>query len=53
MVFLLPFVIQLFGGEALLGLELSQAVADVISFIISLPIGLSVLHEMKRAIINE
>ena len=49
MVFLLPFVIQLCGGEALLGLELSQAVADVIAFIISLPIGISVLREMKQA----
>ncbi|MBE6871975.1 MAG: MATE family efflux transporter [Ruminococcaceae bacterium] len=49
MVFLLPYVIQLCGGEALLGLELSQAVADVIAFIISLPIGISVLREMKQA----
>jgi len=47
-VFLAPFLISLMGGEALLGLEISQAAADVISFIISLPIGIGVVKEMKR-----
>lgn len=47
MVFLLPLVIRLCGGEALLGIELAQAVADVIAFVISLPIGIAVLREMR------
>lgn len=48
MVFLLPWVISLCGGEAVLGLELAQAVADVLAFVISLPIGIAVLREMKQ-----
>lgn len=45
----LPLLISLFGGEPVLGLELAQTCADVLAFFISLPIGLSVLSEMKKA----
>ena len=48
LVFLLPWLIGLLGGEPVLGLELAQAVADVLSFAISLPIGIMVLREMKQ-----
>ena len=48
MVFLLPLLLQACGGEALLGIELAQAVADVIAFAISLPIGIAVVREMQR-----
>ena len=41
-------LIGLLGGEPVLGLELAQAVADVLSFVISLPIGIMVLREMKQ-----
>ena len=47
-VLLLPLVVQLFGAEPLLGIELAQAVADAFAFVIALPIGLQVLNEMKR-----
>jgi len=49
MVFLLPAVLQLCGAEPLLGLECAQAAADVISFLISLPIGIGVIREMREA----
>ena len=48
MVFILPFVIQSLGGDALVGIELSQAAADVIAFGISLPIGIGVVNEMRK-----
>ncbi|MBQ7017178.1 MAG: MATE family efflux transporter, partial [Firmicutes bacterium] len=51
-VFILPYVIRALGGEALLGIELAQAVADVISFGISLPIGIGVVKEMRRQMQN-
>ncbi len=47
-VFILPYVVRALGGEALLGIELAQAVADVLSFAISLPIGIGVVKEMRR-----
>lgn len=47
-VFLLPLLTQTFGGDALVGIELAQAVADVIAFGISLPIGIAVVKEMRR-----
>ena len=53
MVFLLPLVIRACGGEALLGIELAQAVADVLAFVISLPIGISVVRELKGKKIEE
>lgn len=52
MVFLLPLVMRACGAEPLLGLECAQAAADVISFFISLPIGIGVLREM-RAMMQE
>lgn len=47
-VFILPFIIRTLGGEALLGIELAQAAADVIAFVISLPIGIGVVKEMQQ-----
>ncbi|MBO5670268.1 MAG: MATE family efflux transporter [Clostridia bacterium] len=47
MVFLLPLMMRACGAEPLLGLECAQAAADVISFFISLPIGIGVLREMR------
>ena len=47
MVFLLPLLMRAVGAEPLLGLECAQAAADVISFFISLPIGIGVLREMR------
>lgn len=45
-VFILPLITgKLFSGPVI-GLQLSQSVADLLSFIISLPIGVSVLREM-------
>jgi Na+-driven multidrug efflux pump len=49
MVFLLPLIMRACGAEPLLGLECAQAAADVISFVISLPIGIGVVREMRRA----
>ena len=46
--FFVPTVLimpQLFG---LLGVEISQSIADVISFAFAIPIGMSLLNEMKR-----
>ena len=35
--------------DPLLGIQLSQSVADVVSFLISIPIGIASLREMKRS----
>lgn len=48
MVFLLPLIMQACGAEPLLGIELAQAVADVVAFAISLPIGIAVVRELAR-----
>ncbi len=48
-VLLLPLIFRSLGGEALTGILLAQPVADLLSLIISLPIGLGVLHRMKTA----
>ena len=48
-VFLLPLITQALDSNALLGLQLSQMIADIIAFFISLPIGIFVLKEMKSA----
>ena len=48
-VFLLPLLCRALGAEPVLGIQLSQAVSDVITFIVSLPIGIAVLKEMKTA----
>lgn len=49
MVFLMPLLTRALVGNALLGLELAQMAADVISFLIALPIGLGVCRELKAA----
>jgi len=36
------------GAGSLLGLELAQATADIIAFMIALPLGLSVLRKLKK-----
>lgn len=46
-VFLLPLLTQQLGADSLLGIQLSQSVADILAFIISLPLGLSVLKRLK------
>ena len=46
-VFLLPALLRLLGFDALIGIECAQAAADVIAFIISLPIGIGVVREMR------
>ncbi len=48
MVFLMPLLTRAVTGEALLGLQLAQMAADVISFGIALPIGLGVVKELKN-----
>ena len=45
-ILLLPMLLQLFGAPPLLGIETAQPVADVISFLIAIPIGLSELRKM-------
>ena len=48
-VLLLPLIVQLFGAEPVVGLELAQLFADAFAFAIALPIGLKVLNDMKKA----
>ena len=48
-VLLLPLLCRSLGAEPLLGIQLSQAIADVITFIVSLPIGIAVLREMQKS----
>ena len=45
----LPLLVQVFGAEPIVGLELAQMCADFFALMIALPIGLQVLGEMKRA----
>ena len=45
-VFILPLITGKLFSDPVIGLQLSQSVADLLSFIISLPIGVSVLREM-------
>lgn len=47
-VLLLPYVLSLFGAAPLLGLELAQPVADVVSLLISLPIGIGLMRELRQ-----
>lgn len=47
-VFLLPLIMRALGFNTVTGIQLSQAVSDVLAFVISLPIGLGVLKEMKK-----
>ncbi len=46
-VLILPLVTGALGFEQVLGLQLAQAVSDVLSFAISLPIGIGVLKGFK------
>jgi len=47
-VFVLPLITNAMGAGSLLGLELAQATADIIAFMIALPLGLSVLRKLKK-----
>lgn len=49
----LPLLVQLFGAEPVLGLELAQCFADFLAVLIAVPIGLGVLNEMKEAMKQE
>ncbi len=46
--FFVPTVLIMPQLLGLLGVEISQSIADVISFAFAIPIGLSLLNEMKR-----
>ncbi len=46
-VLLLPLIISTLGFDGLLGIQLTQTVADIISFAVSLPIGIGVIGKMK------
>ena len=50
MVLLLPLLMTSLGANPLLGIELAQPVADGISFLIAIPIGLSELRKMRTEI---
>lgn len=47
LVLLLPGLMELLGFSSLLGIELVQAVADVVAFLIAIPIGRSEIRRMK------
>ncbi|MBQ9661691.1 MAG: MATE family efflux transporter [Oscillospiraceae bacterium] len=47
MVLLLPALMGAVGAAPLLGIEFAQPVADVISFLIAIPVGLSELKKMR------
>ena len=49
LVLLLPGLMRLLGFAPLLGIELVQAVSDVVAFLIAIPIGLSEIRKMERA----
>jgi putative MATE family efflux protein len=51
--FFLPFILILPHFFGLLGVQISQTCSDVCSFILSIPIGISVLKEMKKMEIPE
>ncbi len=48
-VLLLPLITGALGATPILGLQLAQAVSDMLAFVISLPIGLAVLRGMKNS----
>ena len=48
LVFLLPALMRLLGLEALLGIELVQALADVVAFLIAIPVGRSEIRKLER-----
>lgn len=43
----LPFLLRVCGGEALLGLQLAQPLADVITFAVTVPMCVTVLRRMN------
>lgn len=47
-VLLLPMIVQWFGAEPLLGIEIAQMVADILAFFISMPIGIGVLRSFRK-----
>ena len=49
MVLLLPLLMSALGANPLLGIELAQSAADIISFLIAIPIGMSELKKMALA----
>ncbi len=49
LVLLLPALFRLLGLEALLGIQLVQALADLLSFLIAIPVGRSELRKLERA----
>ena len=49
LVLLLPAVFRLLGLEPLLGIEIAQALADVVAFAIAIPLGRSELRKLERA----
>ena len=47
-VLFLPLLTSALGFSGLLGIELAQPIADVISFAVSAPIGKAAINEMRR-----
>ena len=47
-ILLLPMILSACGMDPLLGIQLAQPVADILSVAISLPIGLAVLRQLKE-----
>lgn len=48
-VLLLPLLMNAIGATSVLGLQLAQALSDILAFVISLPIGLAALKDMRDA----
>ena len=47
-VLLLPLILDAFGLDGLLGIQLSQPIADVVAFVISALVGKAAINEMKK-----
>ncbi len=52
-VLILPLLIGAAGGNSLLGIELAQPTADIISFLIAIPICMSELRKIRTAAAEE
>ena len=52
MVLLLPLLLQSLGASPLLGIQIAQPMADIMSFVIAIPICLSELRKMRTEIEN-
>ena len=48
MVLLLPLLVRSLGGAPLLGIQIAQPVADIFSFALAIPIGMSELKKMRK-----